>query len=47
MTCRTTVIQNAPCKENNRAWHALRFAGTAVAMRVKDGDQVMVFQPGQ
>lgn len=27
----TIVIQNAPYKENNKAWHALRFAGAALA----------------
>ena len=27
--------------------HALRFAGAALAMRVKDSNQVLAFQPGQ
>ena len=31
MTTVTIVIQNAPCQENNKAWHALRFAGAALA----------------
>jgi sulfur relay (sulfurtransferase) complex TusBCD TusD component (DsrE family) len=31
MTTVTIVIQNAPYKENNKAWHALRFAGAALA----------------
>jgi len=26
----TIVIQNAPYKSNNKAWHALRFAGAAL-----------------
>jgi sulfur relay (sulfurtransferase) complex TusBCD TusD component (DsrE family) len=26
----TIVIQNAPYKEGNKAWHALRFAGAAL-----------------
>ena len=26
----TIVIQNAPYKEDNKAWHALRFAGAAL-----------------
>ncbi|HYQ73385.1 MAG TPA: DsrE family protein, partial [Gammaproteobacteria bacterium] len=25
------VIQNSPYKDNNKAWHALRFAGAALA----------------
>jgi hypothetical protein len=29
MTTVTIVIQNSPYKENNKAWHALRFAGAA------------------
>ena len=47
MTTVTVVIQNAPYKENNKAWHALRFAGAALAedLRVRvhlldDGVQV-------
>ncbi len=31
MTTITIVIQNSPYKENNKAWHALRFAGAALA----------------
>ena len=31
MTTVTIVIQNSPYKENNKAWHALRFAGAALA----------------
>jgi tRNA 2-thiouridine synthesizing protein D len=27
----TIVIQNAPYKDDNKAWHALRFAGAALA----------------
>jgi len=27
----TIVIQNAPYRSNNKAWHALRFAGAALA----------------
>jgi sulfur relay (sulfurtransferase) complex TusBCD TusD component (DsrE family) len=27
----TIVIQNAPYRTNNKAWHALRFAGAALA----------------
>ena len=27
----TIVIQNTPYKSNNKAWHALRFAGAALA----------------
>lgn len=27
----TIVIQNSPYKDNNKAWHALRFAGAALA----------------
>jgi len=27
----TIVIQNAPYREDNKAWHALRFAGAALA----------------
>lgn len=30
MTTVTIVIQNAPYEENNKAWHALRFAGAAL-----------------
>lgn len=30
MTTITIVIQNSPYKENNKAWHALRFAGAAL-----------------
>ncbi len=30
MTTVTIVIQNSPYKENNKAWHALRFAGAAL-----------------
>jgi sulfur relay (sulfurtransferase) complex TusBCD TusD component (DsrE family) len=54
MTRVTIVIQNYPYKENNKAWHALRFAGAALAgdmtARVhllddgaKESDHVMVF----
>jgi len=37
MTTVTIVIQNPPYQENNKAWHALRFAGAALAedMRVR------------
>ena len=31
MSSVTIVIQNAPYKEDNKAWHALRFAGAALA----------------
>jgi tRNA 2-thiouridine synthesizing protein D len=31
MTSVTIVIQNSPYRENNKAWHALRFAGAALA----------------
>jgi len=31
MTTIIIVIQNSPYKENNKAWHALRFAGSALA----------------
>ncbi len=27
----TIIIQNAPYQSNNKAWHALRFAGAALA----------------
>ena len=30
MTTIIIVIQNAPYRENNKAWHALRFAGAAL-----------------
>lgn len=30
MSTVTVVIQNAPYKEDNKAWHALRFAGAAL-----------------
>jgi sulfur relay (sulfurtransferase) complex TusBCD TusD component (DsrE family) len=47
MTTVNIVIQNAPYKENNKAWHALRFAGAALTedLRVRvhlldDGVQV-------
>ena len=30
MTTVTIVIQNAPYQEENKAWHALRFAGAAL-----------------
>jgi sulfur relay (sulfurtransferase) complex TusBCD TusD component (DsrE family) len=43
MTTIIIVIQNSPYKENNKAWHALRFAGAALANWVKGSDQVMVF----
>jgi len=46
MTTVTVVIQNSPYKENNKAWHALRFAGAALAGWVKESDHVMVFQGG-
>jgi len=39
----TIVIQNAPYRSNNKAWHALRFAGAALAGRVKTSDNVMTF----
>jgi len=31
MTTVTIVIQNSPYRENNKAWHTLRFAGAALA----------------
>jgi len=31
MSTVTVVIQDAPYKEDNKAWHALRFAGAALA----------------
>lgn len=31
MTTVTIVIQNRPYQESNKAWHALRFAGAALA----------------
>lgn len=31
MTSITIVIQNAPYQRDNKAWHALRFAGAALA----------------
>ena len=31
MTTVTIVIHNSPYRENNKAWHALRFAGAALA----------------
>ena len=31
MTNVTIVIQNSPYRENHKAWHALRFAGAALA----------------
>lgn len=31
MTTVTIVIQNAPYQADNKAWHALRFAGAALA----------------
>jgi tRNA 2-thiouridine synthesizing protein D len=31
MSTVTIVIQNAPYKDDNKAWHALRFAGAAMA----------------
>ena len=37
MTTITIVIQNSPYKENNKAWHALRFAGAAL-----DGDLLRI-----
>jgi len=30
MTTVTIIIQNAPYKDDNKAWHALRFAGAAL-----------------
>ncbi len=37
----TIVIQNSPYRGNNKAWHALRFAGAALAedmsVRVRPG----------
>ena len=54
MTRVTIVIQNYPYKENNKASHALRFAGAVLAEDmtarvhllgdgVKESDHVMVF----
>lgn len=31
MTTITIIIQNAPYKSDNKAWHALRFAGASLA----------------
>ena len=31
MSTITIIIQNAPYKDDNKAWHALRFAGAALA----------------
>jgi len=31
MTAITIIIQNAPYQSDNKAWHALRFAGAALA----------------
>jgi len=31
MTAVTIIIQNAPYRADNKAWHALRFAGAALA----------------
>lgn len=31
MTTITIIIQNAPYRPDNKAWHALRFAGAALA----------------
>ena len=31
MSTVTIIIQNAPYQKNNKAWHALRFAGAALA----------------
>jgi len=31
MTTITIIIQNAPYKDDNKAWHALRFAGASLA----------------
>ncbi len=31
----TIIIQNAPYKEDNKAWHGLRFAGAALAEGMK------------
>lgn len=39
MTTITVVIQDAPYEPNNKAWHALRFAGAALA----DDGKVRVF----
>ncbi len=30
MSIVTVIIQNAPYKSDNKAWHALRFAGAAL-----------------
>ena len=35
MSTVTIVIQNAPYKDNNKAWHALRFAGAALVEDMK------------
>jgi sulfur relay (sulfurtransferase) complex TusBCD TusD component (DsrE family) len=35
VTTITIVIQNSPYKDNNKAWHALRFAGAALAEDMK------------
>jgi len=43
MTTVTIVIQNSPYRENNKGWHALRFAGAALANWVKHSNHVMVF----
>lgn len=42
----TIIIQNAPYQSDNKAWHALRFAGAALkalAAWVKDSDSVLTF----
>ena len=31
MSTITIIIQNAPYEDNNKAWHALRFAGASLA----------------
>jgi len=35
MTTITIIIQNAPYKDDNKAWHALRFAGASLAEDMK------------
>jgi sulfur relay (sulfurtransferase) complex TusBCD TusD component (DsrE family) len=43
MSTVTIVIQNAPYESGNKAWHALRFAGAALAGWVKVSDNVVTF----
>lgn len=40
----TIIIQNAPYREDNKAWHALRFAGAALAQDM--GVQVHLLDDG-